>query len=76
MLPFAIGALRAIVEMLGLCLLGMGAMALLAGAGRQGNPVYRLFELITRAPRQLVARLLPELNEAEHQLAAALDQLR
>lgn len=59
MLLFAIGALRAIVEMLGLCLLGMGAMALLAGAGRQGNPVYRLFELITRAPRQLVARLLP-----------------
>lgn len=59
MLLFLIAALRAVLEMLGLCLLGMAAMALLAGKRRQENAIYRLFELITRAPRQLVARLLP-----------------
>lgn len=59
MLLFLVAALRAVVEMLGLSLLGLAAMALLAGEGRAGNPVYRLFELITRAPRRLTGRLLP-----------------
>ncbi len=59
MLPFLISALRAIVEMLGLALLGLAAMAVLAGSQRQANPIYRLFELITRAPRRLVAAILP-----------------
>ena len=45
--------------MLGLCLLGMAAMALMAGERREENAIYRLFELITRAPRRLVARLMP-----------------
>lgn len=56
---FLIGALRAVIEMLGLCLLGQGALALLAGRGRRGNPIYRLFDLITAPPRRLVEPLLP-----------------
>lgn len=59
MAPFLIGALRAVVEMLGLCLLGQGLLAVLAGRGRQGNPIYRLFDLITGGPRRLTAALLP-----------------
>lgn len=56
---FAIGALRALVEMLGLCLIGQGILHLLAGPGRRSNPVYALFALLTRTPRRLVARCLP-----------------
>lgn len=59
MSDFLIGAWRAIVEMLGLCLLGQGALFLLAGEKCTGNPVWQLFSLITRAPRQLVAAILP-----------------
>ncbi len=58
-MSFLIGAVRAIVEMLGLCLIAQAALYVLAGKGRQGNPVYRLFQLITRAPRSQVARCLP-----------------
>lgn len=56
---FVLSALRAVVEMLGLCLLGQAALALLAGRSRLGNPIYRLFALITRAPRRLCGKLLP-----------------
>ena len=59
MLLFFIAALRAIVEMLGLALLGLAAMSVLAGSRRQSNPIYRLFELLTRAPRRLVGAILP-----------------
>lgn len=57
---FLIAALRAIIEMLGLCLIGQGMLALLAGSKRQANPIYRLFALITHAPRRVVAQLLPK----------------
>ncbi len=57
---FAISALRAIVEMLLLCLMGQGILALLAGKKRDGNHVYQLFSLITRGPRAIVAHLLPD----------------
>ncbi len=59
MLLFFIAALRAVVEMLGLSLIGLALMAVFAGAKRQQNPIYRLFDLITRAPRRLVAALIP-----------------
>ncbi|MGE5470962.1 MAG: hypothetical protein ACM3X0_09225 [Bacteroidota bacterium] len=59
MFLFLIGACRAIVEMLALCLIAQGFLYLLAGRKRGGNPVYQLFALITRGPRQLCARLLP-----------------
>lgn len=59
MFLFLIGALRAIVEMLGLCLVALGVLHLLAGARRTNNAIYQLFALITRPPRRLVALLLP-----------------
>ncbi len=45
--------------MLGLCLLGQGVLYLLAGQGRKENRIYQLFDLLTTAPRTLVALLLP-----------------
>ena len=60
MLVFIIGALRAIVEMLGLCLIGQGFLYLLAGERRQQNAIYRFFELLTRPPRQVALFLLPK----------------
>lgn len=56
---FLISALRAIVEMLGLCLIGQGMLYLIAGRHRAGNRVYQLFSLITKAPRRIVASVLP-----------------
>ncbi len=56
---FLISAARAVVEMLGLCLIGQGVLHILAGRGRASNRIYQLFNLITRAPRQLVAAILP-----------------
>ncbi|MCW5582009.1 MAG: hypothetical protein KIS72_11770 [Luteimonas sp.] len=56
---FVISALRAVVEMLGLCLIGQGVLHLLAGSRRRQNAIYRLFELLTRPPRQVAALLLP-----------------
>ncbi|UCV09764.1 hypothetical protein [Dechloromonas denitrificans] len=60
MLFFVIGALRAIVEMLGLCLIAQGTLYLLAGQGRAANPIYQFFSIITAPPRRLVAWLLPQ----------------
>jgi len=56
---FVIGALRAIVEMLLLCLVAQAILYLLAGQKRSENPIYRLFALITKPPRRLVSMLLP-----------------
>ena len=59
MLQFFISALRAVVEMLGLCLLAQGVLHVLAGSRRLSNPLYQLFALISRGPQNLVARFLP-----------------
>jgi hypothetical protein len=56
---FLISALRAIAEMLGLCLIGQGMLYLIAGRQRAGNRIYQLFSLITAAPRRMVATVLP-----------------
>lgn len=56
---FAIGAARAVVEMLGLCLLGQGILYVLAGRGRQGNPIYRGFAIVTAWPLRAVSGVLP-----------------
>ncbi len=56
---FVIAALRAVVEMLGYCLIGRGLLALINGERRDGNPIYALLKLITQAPCQCVARCLP-----------------
>lgn len=59
MLLFLVSALRAVIEMLGMCLLGQGMLYILAGRGRGNNPIYQLFDLITRPPRKIVEFLLP-----------------
>ena len=59
MLLFLISATRAIVEMLGLCLIGQGVLYMLAGRNRQSNRIYQLFDLITRGARNVVADLMP-----------------
>lgn len=56
---FLIAALRAIIEMLLLCLLAQGMLFLLTGEKRHSNPIYQLFSLITRGPRRWLAKLLP-----------------
>jgi hypothetical protein len=44
---FIVSLLRALVEVALLALLGQGLLALLAGARRHDNFVYRLFQIIT-----------------------------
>ena len=65
---FLVSLLRAIVEVAMLCLLGQGLLALLAGPSRAANPIYRLFQVITRpvlraarhvTPRAIIDRHLP-----------------
>lgn len=60
MLLFAVSAFRAIIEMLGYCLIGQGLLALLAGEQRHRNPIYQLFALITKPPRSLISAMLPK----------------
>lgn len=59
MLVFLISALRAIVEMLGLCLIGQSMLYLMAGRQRASNPIYQFLALVTRGPRKFTAYLLP-----------------
>jgi hypothetical protein len=55
-LIFFISALRSIIELLGLCLLGQATLYLLAGKERrQQNAIYKFFALLTRGPQQLVS---------------------
>jgi len=54
-----LSALRAVVEMVGLCAIGQGVLYVLAGSRRADNAIYRLFDLVTAPPRRLVRRLLP-----------------
>ena len=56
---FLISTARAIIEMLGLCLVGQGMLYILAGQRRASNRIYQLFDLLTKAPRRMVASLLP-----------------
>ncbi len=65
---FLMSAIRAIVEVALLSLLGRGLLALLAGRRREQNSIYQLFCVITRpvirlaravAPRQIIDRHLP-----------------
>lgn len=59
---FIISILRALTEVALLTLFGQGLLALLAGARRATNPVYRVFQVITgpviRAVRFITPRLV------------------
>jgi len=63
-LIFCMSALRSIIEMLGLCLLGQALLYLLAGQNRDKNPIYQFFALITRRPQQLAGQLLPAITSS------------
>ena len=54
----AISALRAIIEFSWLAMLGQAALHVLAGQHRRENPVYQLFDLLTRPWRKILAMLL------------------
>lgn len=69
---FVIGAVRAIVEMLGLCLIGQGVLYLMAGQGRVGNPIYRAFALVGAMPLRLAGLLRPGASAAGRGLLAFL----
>jgi ABC-type multidrug transport system permease subunit len=56
---FLISALRAIVEMLALCLFAQGFLYFLAGQKRKSNPIYQLFAVITHGPCRLVSKFVP-----------------
>lgn len=64
MTAFLISAARATVEMLGLCMLGQGILFVIAGRNRSSNRIYQLFDLITRPPRKVVAKLMPGVPSA------------
>lgn len=51
-----VSLLRVLCEIAGLALLGQGALALLAGARRDGNPFYRILKTVA-APAVRIVRL-------------------
>lgn len=58
---FLVSALRAVVEMIGLCLIGRGMLYVVAGAARERNIIYRLFVIVTEPPCRLVRLAMPRL---------------
>jgi len=56
---FLIGALRALVEVALLFLVGQGLLALIAGNRRHGNTIYQIFVIVTRPVLRLVRKLSP-----------------
>lgn len=63
---FLTGAVRAMVEVALLSLLGQGSVALLSGATRASNPVFRMFSIITRPPVRLVRLMTPAMVIDRH----------
>ncbi len=56
---FLVSVVRTLVEVALLSLLGQGAVGLLAGARRASNPIYRLFQVVTRPVIRLTRWLAP-----------------
>jgi len=61
-----VSSLRALVEVALLTLLAQGLLALLAGAGRTRNPIYRLFQIVTAPVLKAVRWLTPKLIIDKH----------
>lgn len=57
---FLISALRALVEVALLALIGQGAVALLSGARRAANPIYRIFQIVTAPVLRAVRWVTPK----------------
>lgn len=56
---FLVRALRVVVEVAVLALLGQGLLAVLAGQARQQNFVYQLFQVVTRPVVRAVRFITP-----------------
>lgn len=69
---FLISALRAMLEVFMLSLIGQAALFLLLAKARQNNVIYRLFSLLTAGPRRLLSRFLPSATPAPLIALAAL----
>lgn len=63
---FLVSALRALVEVALLALVGQGLLAILAGARRGTNPIYRLFQIITQPVIKAVRFVTPRLVVDKH----------
>lgn len=61
-----ISILRALTEVALLSLLGQGAVALLAGSRRESNPIYQLFNVITRPVMRMARFITPKLIIDKH----------
>ncbi|MFZ2302988.1 MAG: hypothetical protein WAW10_14090 [Gallionella sp.] len=61
-----ISVLRALTEVALLTLLGQGLLALLAGSRRATNPVYQLFQVITKPALRLVRAITPQVIVDKH----------
>lgn len=63
---FLISALRALVEVALLALIGQGAVALLSGARRAANPIYRVFQIVTAPVLRAVRWATPKVIIDKH----------
>lgn len=61
-----LSALRALVEVALLALLGQGVLAVLAGSRRDSNVIYQLFRTVTRPVLRAVRWLAPRLVIDKH----------
>lgn len=63
---FVVSALRALVEVALLALIGQALVAVLAGSRRDTNPIYRLFKIITDPAVRLARRITPRIVLDKH----------
>lgn len=63
---FIISILRALTEVAMLTLLGQGLLAFLAGNRRATNPVYQLFQTITRPALRIARFITPQIIIDKH----------
>jgi uncharacterized protein YggT (Ycf19 family) len=63
---FILSVLRALVEVALLTLLAQGLLALLAGARRHTNPIYKLFQVVTQPVIRVVRWLTPKVIIDKH----------
>lgn len=63
---FLLSVARALVEVAMLALLGQGLVGLLSGARRANNPIYRLFQIVTRPVLRALRFVVPKLVIDRH----------
>jgi hypothetical protein len=61
-----VSVVRALVEVAGWFLLGQGVLHVLAGKAREGNPVYRLFRLLTSPVVRVTRAVTPAVVVDRH----------